>query len=67
MEPILAAGLGQTRPSTGWTRSLMHVEQPQWYTKVGEDAYNQKNPAKAQKLLKDAGYAGQPVRWITTK
>ena len=31
------------------------------------ELYNQKNPAKAKKLLKEAGYAGQPVRWITTK
>ncbi len=66
MEPILAAGWGN-KTFYRVDPSLMHVEQPQWYTKVGEDAYNQKNPAKAQRLLKDAGYAGQPVRWITTK
>jgi len=66
MEPILAAGWGN-KTFYRVDPSLMHVEQPQWYTKVGQDAYNQKNPAKAQKLLKDAGYAGQPVRWITTK
>src|SRR6266478_6615800 len=66
MEPILAAGWGNKTFYRVYP-SLMHVEQPQWYTKVGADAYDQKNPAKAQKLLKDAGYAGQPVRWITTK
>ena len=46
---------------------LMHLEQPQWHTKVGGELYNQKNPAKAQKLLKAAAYAGTPVRWVTTK
>jgi peptide/nickel transport system substrate-binding protein len=66
MEPILAAGWGN-KTFYRVDPSLMHVEQPQWYTKVGADAYDQKNPAKAQRLLKDAGYAGQPVRWITTK
>jgi peptide/nickel transport system substrate-binding protein len=66
MEPILAAGWGN-KAFYRVDPSLMHLEQPQWYTKVGADAYDQKNPAKAQKLLRDAGYSGQPVRWITTK
>ena len=47
--------------------SLMFLEQPQWYSKAGAELYNQKNPAKAKKLLAEAGYRGQPVRWITTK
>ncbi len=29
--------------------------------------YNQKNPTKAKALLAEAGYKGEPVRWITTK
>ncbi len=66
MEPILAAGWGN-KAFYRVDPSLMHPEQPQWYLKAGEEGYNQKNPAKAQKLLKEAGYAGQPVRWITTK
>lgn len=28
--------------------------------------YNQKDKAKAQRLLKEAGYTVQPVRWLTT-
>jgi peptide/nickel transport system substrate-binding protein len=66
MEPIMAAGWGN-RAFYRVDPGLMHLEQPQWHTKVGGELYNQKNPAKAQKLLKDAGYAGTPVRWVTTK
>ena len=28
--------------------------------------YNQKDKAKARRLLTEAGYTGQPVRWLTT-
>jgi peptide/nickel transport system substrate-binding protein len=42
-------------------------EQPQWHSTAGAELYNQKNPAKARKLLQEAGYTGTPVRWITTK
>jgi peptide/nickel transport system substrate-binding protein len=66
MEPILAAGFGH-KAFYRVDPSLMHVEQPQWYSKVGGELYNQRNPARARALLKEAGYSGQPVRWITTK
>ena len=66
MEPIMAAGFGDKafyRIDPG----LMHQEQPQWHSRAGAEGYNQKNPEKARKLLKEAGYTGQPVRWLTTK
>ena len=66
MEPIMAAGFGD-KAFYRVDPSLMHQEQPQWHSKAGGEYYNQKNPEKAKKLLKDAGYSGQPVRWITTK
>jgi peptide/nickel transport system substrate-binding protein len=66
MEPIMAAGFGH-RDFYRIDPSVMFVEQPAWYSKVGAELYNQKNRAKAQKLLKEAGYTGAPVRWITTK
>ncbi|HEY3067136.1 MAG TPA: ABC transporter substrate-binding protein [Methylomirabilota bacterium] len=66
MEPIMAAGFGN-KAFYRLDPGLHFVEQPQWHSKVGGELYNQKNKAKAQKLLKDAGYSGQPVRWITTK
>ena len=66
MEPIMAAGFGHKsfyRIDPG----LQFLEQPQWHSRVAAELYNQKNPAKARKLLSEAGYGGQPVRWITTK
>jgi peptide/nickel transport system substrate-binding protein len=66
MEPIMAAGFGN-KAFYRIDPSLMFAEQPQWHSKVGADLYNQRNPAKARKLLAEAGYAGKPVRWITTK
>ena len=66
LEPIMAAGFGH-KDFYRLDPGLMYPEQPQWHSKIGADLYVQKNKAKAQKLLKDAGYTGQPVRWVTTK
>ena len=38
-----------------------------WNSKAGADKYNQKNPELAKKLLKEAGYKGEPIRWLTSK
>jgi peptide/nickel transport system substrate-binding protein len=66
MEPIMAAGFGH-RDFYRVDPGLMFVEQTAWYTKAGGELYNQKNVARARKLLKDAGYGGAPLRWITTR
>ena len=66
MEPIMAAGFGN-KAFYRLDRGLFFPEQPQWHSTAGAELYNQKNTAKAATLLKEAGYAGQPVRWITTK
>jgi peptide/nickel transport system substrate-binding protein len=36
-----------------------------WYTTAGGKLYNQKNPEKAKQLLKEAGYNGEPVVFVT--
>jgi len=66
MEPIMAAGFGH-KDFYRLDGAVMFPEQPAWHTTAGFDLYNQKNTAKAQRLLREAGYAGQPVRWITTQ
>jgi peptide/nickel transport system substrate-binding protein len=66
MEPIMAAGFGH-KDFYRLDPGLLHVEQTHWHSKAGGEHYNQKNPAKARQLLREAGYAGQPLRWITTK
>ncbi len=38
-----------------------------WYTEVTKSEYNKKSPDQAKALLKEAGYKGETVRWLTTK
>jgi peptide/nickel transport system substrate-binding protein len=45
---------------------IMPKEGP-WYSAVGIEAYNQKNPEKAKQLLKESNYKGEPVRYLTNK
>jgi peptide/nickel transport system substrate-binding protein len=66
MTPILAAAAGHPlfyRLDPG----LSPPELILWHSKAGGAAYNQKDKDKARRLLKEAGYAGQPVRWLTTQ
>ncbi len=37
-----------------------------FYTKSGKEYYNQKNTELAKKLLKEAGYKGEPIRWLVS-
>ena len=66
MQEIMAAGFGD-KAFYRLDPGLSFPEQPQWHSRAGGELYNQKNPARAKKLLQEAGYAGQPVRWITTR
>ncbi len=36
------------------------------WTDVGKEHYNQKNPERARQLLAEAGYRGEPIKWMTT-
>ena len=47
--------------------ALYFPEQGLFHTQTGVTAYNLKNKERARALLREAGYTGQPVRWITTK
>jgi peptide/nickel transport system substrate-binding protein len=66
LEPAMAAAIGN-KAFYRLDPSLAVLEAPQWYSKVGAELYNQKNPEKARKLMREAGYSGRPVRWITTQ
>lgn len=65
MEPILAAAFGH-KEFYRLDGGVFLPEQP-WHVRTGLEAYNQKDKEKARRLLKEAGYAGQPVRWLTTQ
>ncbi len=65
MEPIMVAGFGH-RDFYRLDPGLFFPEQP-WHSTAGAALYNQHDKDKARRLLKEAGYAGQPVRWVTTQ
>ena len=66
MQPIMAAAVGHPlfyRLDPG----LWPPEFLLWHSQAGGAAYNQKDKEKTRRLLKESGYAGQPVRWLTTQ
>src|SRR5215831_4222668 len=65
VEPILAAGFG-SRDFYRIDPGLFFPEQP-WHSTASASLYNQHDKDKARRLLKEAGYAGQPLRWVTTR
>jgi peptide/nickel transport system substrate-binding protein len=62
---IMAAGFGHP----GFYRldgSIFFAETP-WHSRAGVAGYNRKDRAAARRLLAEAGYRGEPVRWLTTR
>ncbi|MBI2218427.1 MAG: ABC transporter substrate-binding protein [Candidatus Rokubacteria bacterium] len=64
IEPMMLAAMGH-KDFFRLDPGLFFQEQA-WHSKAGAELYNQKNKDKARRLLKEAGYQGQPVRWIVT-
>jgi peptide/nickel transport system substrate-binding protein len=65
MEPIMAAAFGH-KDFYRLSPALFFAEQP-WHSSAGGHLYNQRDKDKARRLMKEAGYARQPVRWISTQ
>lgn len=38
-----------------------------WYKDAGKEVYNRPDPEQVRRLMREAGYEGQPVRWMTTR
>jgi peptide/nickel transport system substrate-binding protein len=65
LEPGWRAAWG---PQEFWSLTpSMGTKDVAWYTEVTKDQYNKKDPDQAKALLKEAGYNGAPVRWLTTR
>ena len=64
VEPMMLAGLGH-KDFYRLDPGLFFQELP-WHSRMGAAAYNQRDKDKARRLLKEAGYTGQPMRWIVT-
>jgi peptide/nickel transport system substrate-binding protein len=47
--------------------NLIHQEMGAWHVKMQGLPWNEHNKEKAKKLLQEAGYKGEPIRFLTTK
>lgn len=65
LEQVMTAGFGRKE----FFRLGPEIAAPEtpWYTDVGKEVYNRPDPEKARQLMREAGYSGQPIRWLTTK
>ena len=64
VDPMMLAGMGHKdfyRLDPG-----IFFQEQAWHSRAGAALYNQRDKEKARRLLKEAGYSGQPVRWIVT-
>jgi peptide/nickel transport system substrate-binding protein len=73
-QAVLAAlDIGAIRHAYGGNPKLQHLDtslEPKvspWWTDVGRVRYNQPDRARARRLLQEAGYQGQPVRYMATR
>jgi len=64
MEEALRAAYGDERfwslESSYFAKGII------WYSPAGKEYYNQNNPEKARELAKQAGYAGEPIRFLVS-
>ena len=65
MEPVMKSGFGRE----DFYRLGPEIAAPEtaWYNDEGKDVYNKVDLEKAKSLMKEAGYDGTPVRWMSTK
>ena len=65
IEPIAAAAFG----NKDFYRIDPALAAPEtaWFTDEGKDVWNKPDPEKAKALMKEAGYDGTPIRWMSTK
>ena len=47
--------------------NLIHQEMGAWHVKMQGLPWNEHNKEKAKKLLQEAGYKGEPIRFMTTQ
>jgi peptide/nickel transport system substrate-binding protein len=65
MQPIMAATFGN--PDLYSLYPSIYPKGTPWYTTAGSEWYNVHNVDRAKQLAKEAGYSGQPIRWLTTQ
>jgi peptide/nickel transport system substrate-binding protein len=46
---------------------ILFQEQAQWWTKADSGMYGKRDLDRAKALLKESGYDGKPIKWLTTR
>lgn len=75
MRKAIRSALDMTAPwKAAWGNEMFYrlapgISAPEtaYYSEVGKDAYNNPKPDEAKAFLKDAGYKGDAIKWLTTK
>ena len=65
VDPIAAAAFGV--PEFYRLDPGIAAPETPWFTDEGKELFNHPDPDKAKALLKEGGYDGTPVRWMSTK
>ncbi len=67
IEPIMKTVAGGKPEFYRMDSSLAFQELPAWHTNIPGLPWNERNKDKAKRLLREAGYTGQPIRFMTTQ
>jgi peptide/nickel transport system substrate-binding protein len=67
IEPIMKNVAGGHGEFYRMDASLAPVEIAAWHTNLPGLPWNERNREKAKRLLKEAGYKGEPIRFVTTQ
>ena len=65
MPPILQVTFGN--PDLFQLTPSIYPKGTPWYSETGAAWYNQGNAERAKQLAAEAGYKGEPIRWLTTQ
>jgi peptide/nickel transport system substrate-binding protein len=65
MQPILQVTVGN--PDLFQLTPSIYPKGTSWYSEVGAPWYNQGNAERAKQLAAEAGYKGEPIRWLTSQ
>jgi peptide/nickel transport system substrate-binding protein len=64
MQPILKVTIGD--PDLFELTPSIYPKGTSWYSEAGASWYNLADVARAKALAAEAGYKGEPIRWLTT-
>jgi peptide/nickel transport system substrate-binding protein len=67
IEPIMKNVAGGHAELYRMDSSLAFAENAPWHTKIQGLPWNERNREKVKRLLREAGYKGEPIRFMTTQ